>query len=118
MSTGERRRVLIARAMIHSPDALILDEPTMGLDVGARAKFLNTLQAIAVTGTTLVFVTHHVEELIPAIRHVIFLKHGTQQQSGTVDELIRDQPLSGLFDSGVRVERSVEGRNLSLHVER
>jgi len=107
MSTGERRRVLISRALIHQPKALVLDEPTTGLDIAARHRFLVHLQELAQSGTTIILVTHHVEEMIPAIGHVIFLKEGRTSRTGTVDELIRDQPLTDLFDFPVTVERSI-----------
>src|SRR5436853_2750455 len=76
MSTGEARRVLIARALVTSPRALVLDEPTSGLDVVARLRFLEAVRSIARQGTTIVLITHHVEEIIPEINRVIFLKAG------------------------------------------
>jgi len=108
MSTGERRRVLIARALIHQPAALVLDEPTTGLDIAARHQFLIQLQDLAKSGTTIILVTHHVEEMIPAIERVIFLKDGKQSLSGSVSELIQDMPLSQLFDFPVRVQRRTD----------
>ncbi|OFV90881.1 MAG: hypothetical protein A3G76_16335 [Acidobacteria bacterium RIFCSPLOWO2_12_FULL_65_11] len=76
MSTGETRRVLIARALVTAPKALVLDEPTAGLDMIARRRFLEHVRAIARAGTTVVLVTHHVEDIIPEVDHVVFLKNG------------------------------------------
>jgi iron complex transport system ATP-binding protein len=67
MSTGEARRILIARALVNEPRALILDEPTTGLDLLARSRFLKTLQNLARHGQTIILVTHRVEEIFPEI---------------------------------------------------
>ena len=67
MSTGEARRVLIARALVHQPAALVLDEPTRGLDLVSRHHFMERVRAIARQGTTILLVTHHVDEIIPEI---------------------------------------------------
>jgi iron complex transport system ATP-binding protein len=64
MSTGERRRVLIARALVTRPAALLLDEPTTGLDLVARHRFMESVRALARGGTTTIIVTHHVEEIV------------------------------------------------------
>jgi iron complex transport system ATP-binding protein len=65
MSAGERRRVLIARALITTPQALVLDEPTAGLDPVARYRFMESIRRLAQEGTTLIIVTHHIDEIIP-----------------------------------------------------
>src|SRR4030095_7091917 len=70
MSAGERRRVLIARALVTRPDALVLDEPTTGLDFVARHTFIETVRRLAREGTTIILVTHHVDEIIPETRRV------------------------------------------------
>src|SRR4029077_3877855 len=71
MSSGEARRVLLARALVTAPRALVLDEPTTGLDLVARHDFMERVRQIARAGTTLVLITHHVEEIIPEIERVI-----------------------------------------------
>ena len=71
LSTGEARRVLIARALVHRPRALLLDEPCAGLDPASRRRFLESLRHLAQQGTTLVLVTHHVEEVLPEIKRVV-----------------------------------------------
>lgn len=110
MSTGERRRVLIARALVHKPAALVLDEPTTGLDIAARHRFLDQIQEVAQQGTTMILVTHHVEEVIPAISHVVFLKSGQVNKTGSCDELLSNEPLSDLFDFPVRVEHNARSQ--------
>jgi iron complex transport system ATP-binding protein len=105
MSTGERRRVLIARALVHEPQALILDEPTTGLDIAARHRFLEQIQKLAAEGTTIILVTHHVEEIIPEIKHAVFLKAGQVHRTGHCDELIQNSPLSELFDFPIALQK-------------
>ena len=77
MSTGELRRIMIARSLAPNPRALILDEPTTGLDLLARHRFLETLHNVARQGKTIILVTHHVEEIFPEIQRVILMKNGT-----------------------------------------
>ncbi len=76
MSTGEARRVLIARALVHQPAALVLDEPTRGLDLVSRHHFMERVRAVARQGTTILLVTHHVDEIIPEIDRVVLLRRG------------------------------------------
>lgn len=97
MSTGEARRVLIARALVTEPRALILDEPSAGLDVAARFRFLETLRRIAQIGTTIVLITHHVEEIIPEIDRVVFLSAGRVSGDGRKDVMLTSEKLSLLF---------------------
>jgi iron complex transport system ATP-binding protein len=106
MSTGEARRVLIARALVNEPRALVLDEPTTGLDVVARHRFLETVRRLAREGTTVIFITHHVEEIIPEINQVVLLDRGTVAASGPKSEMLTAGRLSALF--GARVDVSVE----------
>ncbi len=106
MSTGERRRVLIARALVHQPKALVLDEPTTGLDYAARHALLQQLGQLAGRGTTLMLVTHHVEEVLPEIQHVIFLKRGRVACAGEPTELLRGEALTDLFGLPIKVHHS------------
>src|SRR6185436_9470450 len=76
MSSGEARRVLLARVMVTSPRVLVLDEPTTGLDLVGRHEFMEQVRSIARAGTTLVLITHHIEELVPEISRVILLREG------------------------------------------
>jgi iron complex transport system ATP-binding protein len=105
MSTGEARRVLIARALVRRPRALLLDEPTTGLDVVARHRFLETVRRVAREDTTVVMITHHVEEVIPEIRQVILLDRGRIAGSGSPGEMLTPERLTALFGAPVQVER-------------
>jgi len=108
MSTGEARRVLIARALAPDPGALLLDEPTTGLDLAARHRFLQTLTKLADLGKTLILVTHHVEEIIPAIERVILLRNGRVFVDGPKHEVLRSVNVSGLFGMPIQVRRHGE----------
>jgi len=110
MSTGERRRVLIARALVHRPQALILDETTAGLDLVARHELLEQLQRLAEAGTTLVLVSHHVEEFVPAIETVILLKGGRVHRRGARQRMLTGEVLSELFEVPIRVAAGPFGR--------
>jgi iron complex transport system ATP-binding protein len=106
MSTGEARRVMIARALAHHPRALVLDEPTRGLDLVARHDFLERIRAIARQGTTILLVTHHVEEIIPEIGRVILLRRGRVAADGPKDTVLTTQELSRTFDAPLAVDRA------------
>jgi iron complex transport system ATP-binding protein len=106
MSTGEARRVLIARALVSRPQALILDEPTAGLDLVARDRFLETVSRIARSGTTIVLVTHHVEEIIREVDHVILIKAGRVACVGPKRTTLTDANLTAVFGAAVSVQES------------
>ncbi len=114
LSTGERRRVLIARALVHRPAALVLDEPSAGLDITARHSFLDQLERIAEEGTTIVLVTHHVEEIIRSIGHVIYLRGGAAISAGNRRELLVEPRLSDLFGISLRLIDQGNGRQLAV----
>ncbi len=103
MSTGEARRILIARALIAHPRALVLDEPTSGLDVVSRGRFLEQVEKVGEAGTTLIFVTHHVEEIVPAVERVVLLKEGRVAFDGPKREMLTDVRLTEVFGSPVTV---------------
>jgi iron complex transport system ATP-binding protein len=106
MSTGEARRILIARALARDPLALVLDEPTTGLDMVARQRFLALVQRIAQGGTTIVLVTHHVEEIIPEIERVILLKAGRVACAGPKNTVLTSENLSAVYDAPITLEQS------------
>jgi iron complex transport system ATP-binding protein len=106
MSTGERRRVLIARALITTPDALVLDEPTAGLDFVARHRFMESIRGLARHETTLILVTHHIDEIIPEIRRVVLLREGRVVFDGPVEDALTSERLSTVFGGPVVVQQS------------
>lgn len=106
MSSGEGRRILIARALIHGPDALLLDEPTTSLDFRAHLEFRATLRRLAKGGTSILLVTHMLEDLIPEIGRVILLRRGTIYRDGPAEQVLTSEHLSALFETRVRLERS------------
>jgi iron complex transport system ATP-binding protein len=103
MSTGEARRVLIARALVSGPRALILDEPSAGLDVVARFRFLETVRSIARRRITIVLITHHVEEIIPEIGQVLLMQRGRLMDGGPKTSMLTDERLTTLFNGPVSV---------------
>jgi iron complex transport system ATP-binding protein len=96
MSTGERRRVFIARALVCNPKALVLDEPTTGLDMKASNDFQSTARRLAQDGTALILVTHHLDEIIPEIDRIVMLKSGRIFADGG-RELLNRGILADLF---------------------
>ncbi len=106
MSTGEARRVLIARALVTLPAALVLDEPTMGLDVVARHRFMEQVRAIARGGTTIVLVTQHIDEIFPEIGRVILLHEGRVAADGAKAAVLRGPRLAEVFGAPLRIEES------------
>jgi len=105
LSTGEARRVLIARALVHRPRALLLDEPCAGLDLASRRRFLEGLRTLARGGTTLLLVTHHIEEILPEIGQVVLLRDGRVRQQGDKPATLNDTSLSDTFGMPIRVQR-------------
>jgi iron complex transport system ATP-binding protein len=105
MSTGEARRVLIARALVHRPSALVLDEPTRGLDLVSRHHFMERVRAVAQQGTTILLVTHHVEEIIPEVGRVILLRQGQIACDGSKPDVLTGPNLSRAFNAPLIVEQ-------------
>ena len=108
LSTGEMQRVLVARALVADPPALLLDEPTTGFDMVARRHFLQTLGRVAQNGKTLVLVTHHVEEILPAIERVVLLRAGKIVADGLKSQILTSPQLSYAFDAPIQVEQHGE----------
>jgi iron complex transport system ATP-binding protein len=105
LSQGERQRVLIARALMANPELLILDEPTNGLDFIAREQLLEAIERVA-TGTnapTILYVTHHVEEILPIFDQTLLLKKGKVFDSGQTTDMLSKQVLSQFFELPVDV---------------
>jgi iron complex transport system ATP-binding protein len=96
-SSGEGRRVLIGRALITGPPALVLDEPSTSLDLRAMRELREILRKIATHGTSLILVTHHVDEIIPEIERVVLMTKGCVLKDGPKREILTSQNLSELF---------------------
>ena len=103
LSEGQKRRLLLARALVHRPEVLVLDEPTNGLDLKARHQLLAILRRLAAQGTTLLLVTHQIETVIPEIERVVLLKQCQLVSDGPAAELLQSAPLSALFDTPLRL---------------
>ena len=99
MSAGEARRCWIARALAPGPRALVLDEPTTGLDFVARARFLETVRRLA-SATTLVLVTHHLEEVVPEIGRVVLMREGRIVADGPRREVLTRERVAAVFGAG------------------
>ncbi|MCD6035847.1 MAG: transporter, ATP-binding protein [Rickettsiales bacterium] len=108
LSTGQLRKVLIARAMVLTPQLVLLDEPTSGLDISAQYEFLQFLKRI-IPDTTVLLVTHHLEEIIPEIKKVLLIKDGKIMKFGKKEDVLTEQNLSALFDANIGLSISSEG---------
>jgi iron complex transport system ATP-binding protein len=106
LSSGEARRVLLARALVTAPRALVLDEPTTGLDLAARHDFMERVRQIARDGTTLILITHHVDEIVPEIQRVILLSHGRIATAGPKTSVLTSRHLSELFGTAIALEQN------------
>lgn len=107
LSSGEARRLLIARALIHHPDTLLLDEPTTSLDLAAQREMREHMRALAASGVGLLLVTHHLEEIVPEIDRVVLLRLGTIFADGPKRDLLTSERLSSLY--GVPLEVTEAG---------
>jgi iron complex transport system ATP-binding protein len=102
LSSGEARRVLIARALVHAPQTLVFDEPSTSLDLAAHRELRATLQRLAQHGIGIVLVTHDLSDVIPEIERVVFLREGRIVADGPRGELLNARELEALF--GVPLE--------------
>ena len=105
MSSGEAKRALIARALVHDPQTLLFDEPSNALDIGAQVQLRETMRQLAQSGLAIVLVTHHVSEIIPEIERVVLLRSGRIVADGPKDKILSTEQLSELFSVPVRVSR-------------
>jgi iron complex transport system ATP-binding protein len=108
MSAGEKRRILIARALVHRPQQLLLDEPSNALDLATQRDLRETLRRFAREGTGLVLVTHHLGDILPEIERVILMRGGRIVGDGPRSELLTESRLSELFNAPVRIGRDEE----------
>lgn len=103
LSSGEKRRFLIARALVHDPPVLVLDEPSTALDFAAAAGLTAALRDLAASGHTLVLVTHHPGEIPPEIGRAILLREGRILDDGPKRQVLTSSALGGLFGVPLRV---------------
>jgi iron complex transport system ATP-binding protein len=108
MSAGEKRRILIARALVHRPQQLLLDEPSNALDLAAQRELRETLRSLAREGTGLVLVTHHLADILPEIERIILMRDGRIVGDGPRSEMLTEPRLSELFHTPVRIGRDAE----------
>lgn len=113
MSSGEAKRTLIARALVHEPRTLLFDEPGNTLDLAGQVELREAMQELARAGLGIVLVTHHVSEIIPEIERVVLLQKGRVLADGPKEELLTGERLSALF--GVQVKLFREDGYFYLH---
>ena len=101
MSTGEQRRCLLARALVHSPDTLILDEPTTGLDLLARCEYLDLINRLILKGRNIILVTHRLDEIPPEINRIVMIRNGTIIIDGLKKDVINEKNLQLTFGVSV-----------------
>jgi iron complex transport system ATP-binding protein len=101
MSSGEARRVLLARALVHQPRALLFDEPSTSLDLFAQRELHQVMRKLAQSGTGIVLVTHHLPDIIPEIERVILMAHGRVAADGRKEEILTAARLGELFSMPV-----------------
>jgi iron complex transport system ATP-binding protein len=103
MSSGEARRILIARALVHDPQALVLDEPTTSLDLRATWELRDILRKLAAAGISIIMVTHHLPDIIPEMRRVVRFRDGRVYRDGDKARVLDSATLSKLFGMPVEV---------------
>ena len=105
MSSGEAKRTLIARALVHDPRALLFDEPSNALDIAAQLQLRTAMRELAQSGIAILLVTHHVSEIIPEIERVILLRDGRIIADGPKAELLTSDQISGLFGIPLQISQ-------------
>ena len=103
MSSGEAKRTLIARALVHEPQTLLFDEPSNALDISAQLQFRETMRELAQSGLGILLVTHHVSEIIPEIERIVLLREGKILADGPKASILTAENLSKLFNANVRL---------------
>ena len=103
MSTGQQRRCILARALVHDPRTLVLDEPTAGLDFAASFDYLERIRRLAKAGRNIIVVTHHLNEIPPEINRVVLLREGCVVADGQKSDVLTEEILSKAYDVPIRV---------------
>jgi len=105
MSSGEAKRTLIARALVHEPQTLLFDEPSNALDIGAQMQLRDTMRTLAREGLGILLVTHHVSEIFPEMERVVLLREGRIVADGPKDDMLTSPRLSELFGVEIQIAR-------------
>ena len=105
MSSGEAKRTLIARALVHEPRTLLFDEPSNALDIGAQMQLRGSMRELAKGGLGILLVTHHVSEIIPEIERVVLLREGRVIADGAKEQILTASQLSALFNTKLELAR-------------
>ncbi len=103
MSTGQQRRCILARALVHRPHTLILDEPTAGLDFAASFDYLQRIRRLSAAGRNIIIVTHHLNEIPPEVDRVILLREGRIAADGHKRDVLSEDKLSEIYGVRIRV---------------
>jgi iron complex transport system ATP-binding protein len=107
MSTGELRKCIVARALIHKPKAFILDEPTVGLDIKAQIDFISMMRKLS-KSSSIILVTHHLEEIFDEISHVALIADGTIYKQGKKDDILNSKDISYTFNTDIKIDKKNE----------
>jgi iron complex transport system ATP-binding protein len=105
MSSGEAQRILIARALVHDPQALVFDEPSNSLDILMQHKLREAMRSLAQSGVGIVLVTHHAADIIPEIERVVLMRDGRVLADGRKEDLLLEDRMSDLFGYPVEIVR-------------
>ena len=105
MSSGEARRVLVARALVHKPGALLFDEPCNSLDLSAQQTLRQTMRALANSGTAIILVTHELADIVPEIQRVVLMSQGRVVADGPKEDILQVDRLAALFGVSVAMAR-------------
>jgi iron complex transport system ATP-binding protein len=103
MSTGQQRRCLLGRALVHEPETLIFDEPTTGLDFAASFDYLDRIRELSARGCNIVLVTHHLSEIPPEVERVIVLREGSIAADGDKGDVLDERFLSDVYGTSIRI---------------
>jgi len=119
LSEGERKRVLIARALMTDPELLLLDEPAAGVDLGGREELVERVGDLAEdpNAPAMVLVTHHVEEIPPGFTHGLLLNEGVVVAQGLLSDVLTSENLSEAFRQSIALEQ-VDGRYFARRARR
>lgn len=106
LSQGEKQKVLLARSLMNSPKILILDEPCTGLDLFARENLLKLIEQIGIRekGPTMLYVSHHIEEISPIFEHTLLLRKGLVHSAGRTENVLTENNLADFFEKAVEVK--------------